>query len=94
MVCVSKALILEQTIQFKSTNIYWTLGGVRERQKGTRLASVSVLPNVKAVRPSIKGHGYPLQQSCLENPMDSPLVGYSSGTAKSRTILNDKHFHL
>ena len=31
------------------------------------------------------GHGSPLQCSCLENPMDRSLAGYSPQVAKGRT---------
>ena len=41
-------------------------------------------------RSSGEGNGYPLQYSCLENPMDrGPWQVTVHGIAKSRTQLND-----
>ena len=40
-----------------------------------------------------EGNGYPYQYSCLENPLDWSLVGYSPGVAMSRTWLSDYHTH-
>ena len=37
------------------------------------------------VRSSGEGNGNPLQYSCLENPMDSSLEGYSPWSCKSQT---------
>ena len=36
------------------------------------------------------GHGYPLQYSCLENPMDKSLASVH-GAPRSRTGLSDSH---
>ena len=42
-----------------------------------------------------EGKGYPLQYSCLENPMDRGAWGATvHGVAKSRTWLNDFHFDI
>ena len=41
-----------------------------------------------------EGIGYPLQCSCLENPMDrGAWLATVHGVAKSRTQLSDFHFH-
>ena len=40
-----------------------------------------------------KGNGYPVQYSCLENPMDRGAWRATvHRVAKSRTQLNDQHF--
>ena len=39
-----------------------------------------------------EGNGTPLQYSCLENPMDQSLVGYTPWGHKSRTRLSDFTF--
>ena len=41
-----------------------------------------------------EGKGYPLQCSCLENPMDRGGWQGVHGVAKSRTRLSDLHFHF
>ena len=42
-----------------------------------------------------EGKGYPVQYSCLENPMDRGTWWATvHGIAKSRTGLNDFHFHF
>ena len=33
-------------------------------------------------RPPGEGNGYPLQQSCLDNPIDRSLLGYSPWSCK------------
>ena len=41
-----------------------------------------------------EGNGYPLQYSCLENPMDRGAWWATvHGVAKSQTQLSDKHFY-
>ena len=45
------------------------------------------------------GNGYPLQYSCLENPMDRPLVGYSPSGCKEldrteATVHMCTHIHI
>ena len=42
-----------------------------------------------------EGDGYPLQYSCLENPLDrGTWQATVHGAAKSQTQLNDYHFHF
>ena len=42
-----------------------------------------------------EGHGYPLQYSCLENPMGREAWWATvHRTAKSWTQLSDEHFHF
>ena len=38
------------------------------------------------------GHGYPVQYSCLENPMDRSLVGYSPWGRKELDTTEQLHF--
>ena len=46
-------------------------------------------------RSSGEGNGNPLRYSCLENPMDGSLPGFSvHGVTKSRTRLSDFTFFL
>ena len=51
--------------------------------------------NLGLGRSSGEGNGYPLQNSCLENPMDG--VAWQATVhvvTKRQTRQNDKHFHM
>ena len=42
-----------------------------------------------------EGHGYPLQYSCLENPMDRNLVGYNPWGHKGLDMTKaNEHAHM
>ena len=68
-----------------------------------RRASISFVGKVVCKRITIeswywrsdgKGHGNPLQHSCLENPMDRGAWGATGhGAAKNWTRLSDSHTH-
>ena len=60
------------------------------------ICNVGELGSVSGLgRPPGEGNGYPLQCSCLENFMDrGTWQATVHGIAKSRTRLNDLHFHF
>ena len=55
-------------------------GGSVVKESASNAGDVSLIPGLG--RPPGEGNGTPLQYSCLENPTDRGLVGYSPGVTK------------
>ena len=64
--------------------VFWLSGSNLPAKAG----AMGLIPNLG--RPVEEGNGYPLQYSCLENPMDREAWWATvHGVGKSQTQLND-----
>ena len=67
-------------------------GDLDSRESGFSAGDLGSIPGSR--RSSGEGNGYPLQYSCLENPMyKGAWWARVHGVAKSQTLLSDKHTH-
>ena len=69
-----------ETQAFPDQSFYWlprlSASGKESTSKAGDVRDSGLIPG--SARSHGKGHGNPLQYSCLENPLDRSLVGYSS----------------
>ena len=74
---------------------HWSIfpGGLDSKESAGNAGDLGLSPT--SGRSPGKGNSYPLQYSCLENPMDRGAWWTSvHGTAENQTRLSDKHFHF
>ena len=67
--------------------------GSDSKESACRAGDMNLIPELG--RFAGEGIGYPLQYSCLGNPMDRRAWwAMVHGVVKSQTQLSDEHFHL